>query len=161
VSLLDLAPTILDVAGIGIADRQDGINLRTGEAGRRRERLAPDANPILFEIWNHVLPNPAVGMVFAGSDGLLYTFVYNAADDQDELYRLGGHDEVFNRIDELPDIRKQAVHTLAEALTTDPRWFGYAQYFNLEYAEKLPRGRGDAQLFKGRDTLQNALREKP
>jgi len=38
---------------------------------------------------------------------------------------------------------------MAEGLAADPRWFGYYQYFTLDYAERLPELKGDRQLFRG------------
>lgn len=148
VSLLDLAPTIFEIAGMRTEERLDGISLLpfiTGAAARGR----PEDKPILFEVWNHVVPNPCIGMVFRSSEEKLCSFAYNAADDQDELYLLGAEEEVINRIVEEESIYAEAVETFSHVLENDPRWFGYSEYFTLEYAERLS-GCGDRQLFRVR-----------
>jgi arylsulfatase A-like enzyme len=149
-SLLDLAPTILEICGIETPERLDGRSLLETAAGKKR----PEEKPLIFEVWHHVVPNPCVGTIFPASDGHLYSYVYNAADDRDELYRLGGTHEQdgANCISDpaMEKIRIEGVRTLTSRMEADPRWFVYAQYLRLEYAELLPSGSGDRQLFVGR-----------
>jgi len=149
-SLLDLAPTVLEICGIETPERLDGWSLLETAAGKKR----PIALPLIFEVWHHVVPNPCVGTIFRGSDGHLYSFVYNAADDRDELYRLGGSGEQDgpNCIADpaMEKIRLEGIRTLTARMEADPRWFVYAQYLRLEYAQLLPSGSGDRQLFVGK-----------
>jgi arylsulfatase A-like enzyme len=149
-SLLDVAPTILEICGIETPERLDGFNLLETAAGRKR----PGDKPLIFEVWHHVVPNPCVGTIFAASDGHLYSYVYNASDDRDELYRLGGtgQQDGPNCIADpaFEEIRLEGIRTLCARMEADPRWFVYAQYMRLEYAELLPKGSGDRQLFVGR-----------
>ena len=102
-------------------------------------------------MWNHVVPNPSIGTVIRASDGNLYNYVFNATDDIDELYRLGGSDECLNLIqsDSAASLLQESIETMAKGLAADPRWFGYYQYFTLDYAERLPELKGDRQLFRG------------
>ncbi len=150
-SLLDLAPTVLDICGIETPERLDGWSLLETAAGKKR----PEDKALIFEVWHHVVPNPCVGTIFSASDGHLYSYVYNAADDRDELYRLGGIHEQDgpNCIADpaMDKIRIQGIHKLSARMEADPRWFVYAQYLRLEYAELMPSGSGDRQLFVGRD----------
>ena len=88
-SLLDLAPTVLDIAGIQTAERLDGLSL----LGLAESETRPKHRPVLFEVWRHMLPNPCIGMVFTASDGSHYSYIYNAADDRDELYQIGRGEE--------------------------------------------------------------------
>lgn len=148
-SLLDLAPTILEISGIEIPERLDGWSLLNTAAGATR----PQDKPVIFEVWNHVVPNPCVGTVFSGSDDRPYSFVFNAADDRDELYRLGTDADGPNCIDD-PDteqIRVEGIRTLTTRMEADPRWFAYSQYLRLEHSEILPPGAGDRQFFAGKN----------
>ena len=149
-SLLDIAPTLLGAVGVTVPGRQDGVSLLATAAGESR----PANKPIVFEVWNHVVPNPCVGTVFSAADGQMYSYVYNATDDLDELYCLNTADEHRNCIADpaQDEVRVEALRCLAERMEADPRWFGYSQYLKLEHAELLPAGSGDRQLFLGRDT---------
>lgn len=148
-SLLDLAPTILEISGIETPERLDGWSLLNTAAGKTR----PVEKPVIFEVWNHVVPNPCVGTVFSGSDGKRYSFVYNAADDQDELYRLGSEADGPNCIDDpdMKQIRIEGIRALTARMEADPRWFAYSQYLRLEHSEHLPPGSDDRQLFVGKN----------
>ncbi len=125
-SLLDLAPPDLKIAGIKIEERLDGLSLFE----LLRWDIRPGDKPVLFEVWNHVIPNPCIGTVFSAADGVLYSFTYNTTDDLDELFRLGSGDELVSLIDSerMEAIRSEALQAMAASLVGDPRWFGYSQY---------------------------------
>lgn len=145
VSLLDLAPTMLEIAGVSTDARLDGVSLFDTLEGKAR----PEEKPILFEIWSHVVPNPSVGMVFCASDGNRYMYTFNVTDDLDELYRLDRTKTLTNLIHEptVETIVQEARETLDALLERDTRWFGYSQFFKLTYAEKLRTPFGDRQIF--------------
>ena len=147
VSLLDLAPTVLGICGLTCADRLDGHDLLQSAAGAPR----PADKPILCEIWSHVVPNPAVGIIFQASDGLPYMYTYNLTSDWDELYRLDGGIRPRTLIADpaARGILHEARLAMDTALQSDERWRGYAAAFRLEYAEALARRVGDSQKFMG------------
>ena len=145
VSLLDLAPTMLEIAGVSTESRLDGVSLFQTLRGTPR----PDDRPILFDIWSHVVPNPSIGMVFTASDGKNYMFTFNAVDDRDELYELQ-REKYLNNImyeDKAAGIAQEAIVKMDAILERDPRWISYSSPFKLTYAEKLPKPFGDRQHF--------------
>lgn len=81
VSLLDLAPTFLEAAGVTPAERLDGESLLASLCGPGRR----DDKPLLFEAGWHVCPNPAVAL-FTQREGRRLMYTYNLCDPRDELY---------------------------------------------------------------------------
>ena len=141
VSLLDLAATVLDIAGVSTQTRTDGVSLLQAVAGTPR----PETCPILFEVWSHVMPNPCIGTVFTGDDGEDYLFSFNAADPVDELYALGRDNDLENRW--TVPLLDQAITTLHRHLSRDQRWKSYKAFLELTYPDKLADAAGDRQLF--------------
>ena len=146
VSLLDLAPTILDVAGIAVDERLDGLDLFAAVEGRDR----PADKPIVFDVWSHAVPNPCIGMVFGSGSGARYMYTFNTVDDLDELYLLDGSAEAPNvfRDPAHEQAAAEAIEGMNRVLEADERWQGYADYFRLTYAERLKRPGGDRQRFQ-------------
>jgi len=144
VSLLDLAPTMLDIAGISTEARLDGVSLLEAARGEKR----PEEQPIFFEVWSHVIPNPCIGTVFTAADGRDYMFSFNATDEVDELYALGDEGRLVNLWDdkESVTILDEAVARLHARLARDERWKSYRGFLELTYPEKLAAS-GDRQLF--------------
>jgi hypothetical protein len=145
-SLLDLAPTVLEIAGIRTGDACDGMSLlELARLGRR-----PADRPVLCDVWSHVVPNPCIGTVFEAAGGGLCLFSYNAADDLDELYELGGEGEAVNVCEDAAKaaVRAEAVRRMDTLLAADPRWVGYSHAFRLDYGAELPDAGGDRQLFR-------------
>jgi len=143
VSLLDIAPTVLDIAGIQTDARLDGISLLQIDVPR------PTDKPILADVWSHVIPNPCVGAVFTASDGADYLITFNTSDPEDELYRLSDglnppnrwHDEAFKAI------RHEALNQLHARLSADERWKSYKGFLEITYPHQLIEIAGDRQLF--------------
>lgn len=145
VSLLDLAPTILESVGVSTHERLDGISLFDALESESR----PHDKPILFEIWSHVIPNPSIGMVFQASDGVNYLFTFNAVDDMDELYRIENAKTLRNlyQNEAYASIVQEALRNMDAILERDPRWISYSGFFKLTYAERLGAPGGDRQKF--------------
>lgn len=146
VSLLDIAPTILESAGIRPAARMDGRSLREAVRGERR----PADKPILFEVWTHVMPNPCVGGLFRiGESDYCYTF--NAADEADEFYVRGERCSLDgeNRIGDaaLGELVADCRGRLLSALAADRRWVSWESFLRLRHRERLSPGSGDLQRF--------------
>lgn len=145
-SLLDLTPTMLEIAGIRTPDACDGMSLlELARLGRR-----PADRPVLCDVWSHVVPNPCVGTVIEAADRSLHLFSYNATDDIDELYELGGDREGINVCEDpaKAEVRAEALRLMDRVLAGDPRWVGYSHAFRLDYGAELPEAGGDRQLFQ-------------
>ena len=144
-SLLDIAPTILDTVGVEIPNRLDGFCLLDTAPGEKR----PSDKPIMFDVWNHVVPNPSVGIVFRSSDGRFYMFSYNTTDYIDELYDLSPGASLNNLYGnpEYQAVYEEALRELNRCLSQDERWDVYRGYFQLEMAEKLKLPSKDMQKF--------------
>lgn len=143
VSLLDISPTILNIAGIKTDARLDGVSL----FDTLKQIPRPVNKPILFEVWSHVIPNPCIGMTFTASDANNYIFTFNASDQIDELYTFSDNLDRNNLIDAEPDLRNEAIRTLHKHMSNDERWKSYKGYLELTYPEVLTEASGDRQLF--------------
>ena len=142
-SLLDICPTVFETAGIEVPERIDGVSLfETAKKGVR-----PPEKPVMFDVWNHVMPNPCVGRIFERNDRR-FLYSYNAADPRDELYDLdecGALRNLTRTDDGLDKAARSAMHA---ALADDSRWDIYRGYFELEYAGKLDLSPADNQKFE-------------
>ena len=98
-----------------------------------------------------MIPNPAIGTVWQASDEKNYMYTFNSVDDIDELYRLGGPQELDNLIREQSNaqIVAEAINRMDGLLEADVRWKGYSDYFKLRHAERIDRPSGDRQHFVG------------
>ena len=145
VSLLDIAPTVLSIAGIATDARMDGVSLLKTLEGVDR----PPDRPILCEIWSHVIPNPCIGMVFQPQLGENCFYTFNASDEVDELYRLDGRGRMANLCNDSHShgLQTEAIVHLHRILKHDSRWKSYAGFMELTYPELLTSGGGDRQLF--------------
>lgn len=150
VSLLDLSPTILELAGVDHGERADGVSFVpacTAVGWRRDEETS-----ILAEVWNHVMPNPAVNLLVRADDGRLYQYTYNATDPVDELYDVESSSiELVNLIDDprYAGVKELCLARLERVLAADSRWKSYLNFLRLEYAERFAH-RGDRQHFERR-----------
>lgn len=145
VSLLDLVPSVLGLSGISHAERQDGSDLiESVLKGQSRPET-----PLLCEIWSHVMPNPAIGMIFRASDEQIYMFTYNCSDSVDELYLIDQSKYPANLYNEqkCQPIVQEAVRKMDAVFAADTRWRSYLNFIRLEYAELLGITGGDRQHF--------------
>jgi arylsulfatase A-like enzyme len=143
VSHLDIAPTLLGVAGIEPAERQDGISLAPHLAGN-----APATDrELLFECGWHTGVNFACATQRWGRDGhWLYT--YNLSSEIDELYDLTSADAE-NVAQSNAAVHREMVRRLGAFVERDPRWIGYWHSFRVDHYADLPRtGSGDYQMFR-------------
>jgi|LSQX01.3.fsa_nt_gb arylsulfatase A-like enzyme len=144
VSLLDIAPTVLECAGITPAAPLDGESLLPiirGE-GARRER------PFIFEAGWHVAPNPAVAY-FAEIAGRYLMYTCNLTSDHDELYDLDAQPPCnLARDPSVAELRAEMIRRLGAFLEADPRWTCYWHPFRLENYELLGVDGGDFQMFR-------------
>lgn len=144
ISLLDLAPTILQSAGVTPTDRLDGQSLWPLLRG---EQTAPD-RPLLFEAGWHVCPNPAIAH-FATLDGRRFMYTYNLCDPHDELYDLD--DRAYRDLSNDPAlaaVKQELIQRLGAILEADPRWTCYWHTFRLDKFEVLGRPGGDFQMYR-------------
>ncbi len=144
VSLLDIAPTVLGMAGITPADRLDGLSLLPMLRGERSDR----GRPFIFEAGWHVCPNPAVAL-FAEIDDRRLMYTYNATSDLDELYDLD--DRSYGNLardQAAQELRTEMIRRMAAFLRADPRWNCWWHSFRLDHARHLDLAGGDAQMFR-------------
>ncbi len=140
VSHLDVAPTLLQIAGVTPSERLDGVSLLPLLQGRP---LLP--KPFIAECGWHVTANFACAM----HDGR-YHYVYNLA-DLPELYDLQDEDPINLAASTAPDhaaARTGLIERLASFLQSDPRWLCYWSPFRLDHYASLPKPGGDLQLMK-------------
>ena len=129
VSHLDIAPTLLNVAGVEPAERQDGAPLLPLLRGQNREE-----RPYLFECGWHVGVNFACGTQGRCSDGKRYLYSYNCASLVDELYDLAADDPV--NVAQQPGFarqREEMIARLGAMLENDPRWVAYWSSYRLDH----------------------------
>ncbi len=142
-SLLDIAPTIYEAAGLRIPARTDGVSFFETADGAER----PEDKAVMFDVWNHVVPNPCVGSVVT-VEGEEYLYSYNTTAGKDELYALNDGDRLHNIVDADPELTAAARRRMLKVLSSDARWDVYNCYFKLEYAAELGLKPGDNQKFE-------------
>ncbi|MBM4049684.1 MAG: hypothetical protein FJ279_31700 [Planctomycetes bacterium] len=143
VSLLDIAPTVFELAGVSPTERLDGQSLLPIIRGGK------DHRPFIFECGWHVCPNPAVATFAKLDDGRRFMYAHNLTSEYDELYDLA--DPLYRdraRDKAFADVRAQMIRRLAVILEADPRWTCYWHTFRLDKYEFLNVGPGDFQMRK-------------
>jgi hypothetical protein len=142
VSHLDIAPTLLSLAGIQPEARMDGMSLLPiiqGAAGADRD--------LVFECGTHVGINFACGVQSWSAGGEHHLYAYNASSEMDELYDLRDSDAPnLSRTTEYAATRKRMIERMGSILASDPRWLAYWSSFRLDHYFDLPKGSGDMQL---------------
>ncbi len=156
VSLLDIAPTILELGGVTVTDRLDGQSLLplvtakppsgppppTGTVARR-------SKPLLFECGWHVCPNPAVSTVAELQDGRRFMYTFNLTSDLDELYDLA--DLTYRDLakeEQYAPVKAEMIRRLGAILQADPRWTCYWHTLRLAKYDELDVGGGDFQMLR-------------
>jgi arylsulfatase A-like enzyme len=124
-SLLDIAPTILEAAGIEALAPFDGRSLLEEGGGDRK---------LLAEVFAHVLPNPAACLIKErGKETGMYTV--NFADSVDEWYCRGEGGIWTEKNGAVPgaDLRDTIKEMLA-FFDADERWSAYSSYMRVIHA---------------------------
>jgi arylsulfatase A-like enzyme len=144
VTLLDIAPTVLESAGVEPLERLDGESLLPMIRGEKSER----DEPFIFEAGWHVAPNPAVSL-FAEIDGRYRMYTYNLTSEFDELYDLDARPMRNLAGDEaMADLNDEMIQRMGAFLQADPRWSCYWHTFRLDKYELLELEGGDFQMFR-------------
>ncbi len=144
-SLLDLAPTILSLAGVEPQARMDGHSLVPLIEGT----ATPADRDLFFSCGWHVGANFACGHQRWSAGGEHYLYSYNLASNVDELYDLHSIDaENLARKPEYAKVRGDMIEEMGKMLQDEPRWLGYWASFRVDHTAELPRIPGDQQLFR-------------
>jgi arylsulfatase A-like enzyme len=144
ISSLDMAPTILNAAGIEPIARLDGENLLPLASGETGEH----GQDFIFEAGWHVAPNPAVSIQHRFDDGGHFLYTYNLSDLCDELYDLAdltyrnlAQDEAF------ADMRAFMLKKLGAIVRADSRWRCYWHTLRVDHGDIVGVDAGDHQMF--------------
>ena len=146
VSLLDVAPTLLDSAGVEPAERMDGRSLVPLLKGQ-----APETDrELLFECGWHVGVNFACAIQRWDPKTGHHLYTYNCSSDVDELYDLRSTDaENLAQKPEHAALHREMIQRMGAFLERDPRWIGYWHSFGVDHFHHLPRRETrDVQMFR-------------
>lgn len=142
VSLLDIAPTLLDVTGIEPEARLDGQSLIPWMRGD----APPTDRDLIFSCGWHVGVNFACGMQRWDDKGNHHLYAYNASSRIDELYDLNAVEaENLAQQPQHASIRSEMIDRLGSFLQSDPRWGGFWTPFRLDNFSQLPKRPGSMQ----------------
>ncbi len=145
VSHMDIAPTLLDVAGVEAIERLDGQSLTPYLAGTG----TPADRELVFECGWHVGVNFACAVQRWQPGGAHHLYAYNCSSTVDELYDLNDMDpkNLAGRA-EFRRLHSEMVSRMGAILERDPRWIGYWHSFRIDHYFDLPKPAGDVQMFR-------------
>ena len=122
VSLLDIAPTLLSVAGIEPDAWLDGQSLIPLMQGK----TPPTDRDMIFSCGWHVGVNFACGVQHWDGKGNHHLYAYNTSSNVDELYDLNAAEaENLAQDPQYAKLRRQMIERLGTLLRADSRWEGY------------------------------------
>lgn len=143
VSLLDIAPTLLEVAGVEPEARLDGRSL----IPYMRGTAATSDRDLIFSSGWHVGVNFACGIQHWDGKGNHHLYAYNASSPIDELYDLNAVEaENLAQRPEHASMRSQMIDRLGSLLQADSRWGGFWAPYRLDHFSQLPKRPGSMQL---------------
>ena len=148
VSHLDIAPTLLGVAGVEPTERLDGQSL----AGHLDGTAAAADRELLFECGWHTGVNFACATERWDPRRGHHLYTYNLSSTVDELYDLSAAEaENLAGAREHRGLHVEMVRRLGALVERDPRWIGYWHSFRVDHYFELPReAGGDYQMFRPR-----------
>ncbi len=142
VSLLDIAPTLLSVAGVQPEARLDGRSLLP----YIHKEASPADRDLIFSSGWHVGINFACGMQRWDGKGNHHLYAYNPSSHIDELYDLNATEaENMAQDQHHATLKAEMVERLGALLQSDPRWAGYWGPYRLEKFFELPKRPGNMQ----------------
>jgi arylsulfatase A-like enzyme len=142
VSLLDIAPTLLETAGIEPDAWLDGESL----IPLMQEKSAPADRDMIFTCGWHVGVNFACGIQQWDGKGNHHLYAHNASSRVDELYDLNAVEaENLVQDSKYAKLRRQMIDRLGALLQADPRWGGYWTSYRLNHFSDLPKHAGSMQ----------------
>ena len=146
VAHLDIAPTLLSIAGVEPQERLDGHSL----VSCLRGTATPSDRNFLFECGWHTGVNFACAVQRWERAGGHYLYSYNLSSTVDELYDLKAIDaENLALKPEHKKLRTEMIQRLGVVLESDPRWIGYWHSFRVDHFFDLPKPKsGDPQMFR-------------
>jgi arylsulfatase A-like enzyme len=136
VSLLDIASTVCDFAGVEPLERMDGISLAPCLKGGA---LAAGRGLVFQSGWQ-ITGNPACGTVERRPDGSSHMYVYNLASATDELYDMNDPDP--QNLAHRPEHREtvaEMVRRMAGLIRSDARFGCYGNGFQMQHWGELNR----------------------
>ncbi len=137
VSLLDIASTVCDVAGVEPLGRMDGISLTPYLRGGAPE----SGRELMFQSGWQITGNPACGTVHRQADGSHHMYVYNAASATDELYDMNDPDpQNLAHRPEHRELRDELIRRMGKLIQSDPRFRCYGAGFQMQHYAELNRG---------------------
>ncbi len=148
VSLLDIAPTILENRGITTYHRLDGQSLNTTIEGKKRM----GNSHIMAEVWNHLVASPCVSLIFNDNEKN-FMIVYTPSSDKTLLFALEDRCRINNLFDtqRYQKVSETGLISLHNALKEDVRWQSFLSSFEVEYHQRLQLSNADKQKIHVKD----------